>query len=243
MIAKLVMPAALIALSAACVQYDKYTPIGDRDLRIVFVYASDATPTAGKTTWADHLIDNLNDALINSGTSVLATNAGVFTHDDASASFGSDVYDRRDSMHSNTEFMALRYDNDADIAVLITLDDGGSYAGAARVLSGEDWSEVDLAYANVELGQVQTFVHEIGHLLGADHDRDNTVQPCDEQVDYGCGWGETAVARAHGHGLPGCLRRWPGPRLVSPRAAVLHARRHGQRLPDGRRRRRLERPA
>jgi hypothetical protein len=55
----------------------------------------------------------------------------------------------------------------ADFAVLLTVD-SGSYAGAARLSSNE-------AFAVVKTGAIggKTFTHEIGHLQGLAHNREN----------------------------------------------------------------------
>jgi hypothetical protein len=55
----------------------------------------------------------------------------------------------------------------ADFAVLLTVD-SGSYAGAARLTTNE-------AFAVVKTGAIagKTFTHEIGHLQGLSHNREN----------------------------------------------------------------------
>jgi hypothetical protein len=88
-----------------------------------------------------------------------------------------------------SELFAQRHAAQADLIVILHTPLSGSTSGQARVVSGVNRFDYERSHAAVYWNSANTFVHEIGHLFGAEHDqyRLNSVD-VEPNVDYGQGY-------------------------------------------------------
>ncbi|MDE2976867.1 MAG: cadherin domain-containing protein, partial [Acidobacteriota bacterium] len=86
------------------------------------------------------------------------------------------------SMNGNSDVLRLRAEHQADVVAALHYDSRSEYCGEALAIPGsgstaESMSAVALNWSNTECSRSYirtTFIHEVGHSLGANHDPDHT---------------------------------------------------------------------
>lgn len=135
---------------------------GDPNIRILTIYNSDAIPRVRDPVFQTELeITSLNEAFYNSGIRLQAVNAGhrVFSPDKFAGV----------ELNKNTYVLAARDEVGASIVILVW--PSFSTSGALDLPAGS----ADKAFAYVSMYALRpvgrAYAHEIGHLLGARHQR------------------------------------------------------------------------
>jgi len=154
---------------------------GDPIIDVMIVVAPVAQPQFSSVSSGTILVESINTALINSSIAATARLVDIFPLP-AFQSEGVTIGDQLDAIADNATVQRRRTAVGADVVMLISkrknTDDscGRGYLGPDPIRP--------YAAVSFDCLSIYTFIHEFGHLLGADHSWDD--QPYDQ--GYAHGW-------------------------------------------------------
>ena len=97
----------------------KVSAIGDGELNILVIYASDVTHPKGSAAFAQHLVDEVQSTLNYSGINRDVHLSDVFVHDDNSTTMGADFDERLETLLDDADIDAAQRETDSDLVVVL----------------------------------------------------------------------------------------------------------------------------
>jgi hypothetical protein len=187
------IPKAAVAVQKAGGGTPAMAADGETQIDIMVVYTAAARTGAGGTNGIESLVDaaiaEANEVYVNSGVDVALnlvyrgevtyTESGVASTDLTRLQSSSDG--QLDAVHT------LRAQYGADVVVLIT-ESMATYAGLGYVMSPVSTTFSNFAFAVVKRQYAvgsYVFAHEVGHVMGCQHDRDNASSAGAYDYSYG----------------------------------------------------------
>jgi hypothetical protein len=161
--------------------------------------------------------ERINDTFHNSGignVSIRLVHTQAVDYDERDSEQFNDLYHMVDADGPFKDVRRLRDEKHADIVGLI-VDDPTGCGLSTRVLPDADDAYFVVHYSCAAI--TISIAHEIGHILGARHDR--LIDPIDTPFPYGHGYVNTTKWRdimSYARGCDGCLRipYWSNPRVL-----------------------------
>lgn len=156
---------------------------------VLVVYTASAAGASGGATTLESMIQSAiqaaNQAYVNSFANITVNMVGL--RQVAMTESGSGMYATMSTLETNTEVQDLRKRLGADMVVLVSQD--SNYCGYAKLTKyfTNDvvtwWDANSIVYSQCLSNQ--TVAHELGHLQGLDHNRENTASSGWYPYSYG----------------------------------------------------------